>query len=42
MSPLALTGSLLLIAVTLAYAQVANPPTYTVGDTWTYTERPPS
>lgn len=41
MSRLALTGSLVLISLTLAYAQGANPPTYTVGDTWTWTERPP-
>jgi len=41
MSRLALTGSLVLIAVTLAYAQVANPPTYAVGDTWTWTDRGP-
>ena len=41
MSRLALAGSLVLISATLAYAQAGNPPTFTVGDTWTYTGRDP-
>jgi hypothetical protein len=41
MSRLALGGSMVVLSVALAYAQVANPPTYTAGDTWTYTERSP-
>jgi hypothetical protein len=30
-----------LISTTLAYAQAGNRPTFTVGDAWTYTKRPP-
>jgi len=41
MRRLALAVSLVLISTTLAYAQAGNRPTYTVGDAWTYTQRPP-
>jgi hypothetical protein len=41
MSRLALSGVLVLISAALAYAQAGNQPTFTVGDTWTWTERSP-
>ena len=41
MGRLALTVSLVLVSSTLAHAQTGNRPTFTVGDTWTYTKRTP-
>jgi hypothetical protein len=41
MRRLALTGSLVLVSAALAFAQAGNSPSYSVGDTWIYSERGP-
>src|SRR5215470_15682103 len=41
MDRIVLAALLVLLSSTLAYAQVANAPTRTVGDSWTYSKRLP-